>query len=449
MLCKEESNLIRCLKKDVLHYIKTKFISGLVLLFIIMSFQYIMPKNIAFAQSRIGVYLDKDVVEKGQTVELTVDTENTDIYSFTLQIYFDMIKLEYVNKTENSNFSQNRVIYTWTDGSLKERNTKKTEKFIFKALQDGSANIVVTGEFYDKNGNQIILQDGSAQVMIGKLENMQNVENNNEGNEENQEQVSRNNTNLKIMRLNHEGISPDFQKGIKEYYFVADNSIDSLEVTAIPENKDALVTITGNTNLKQGLNTIKIGVQSADKTSKSFYTIHVTKTTNLALANSNLENLAVREGVLYPPFGANITQYDIEVANDIDTVEVLAIPERIGANVTIQGNRNLKIGDNTITIDVKAEDGITHKRYVIKAHRRNEQEEIKEKEEQENAVEQLEVVWENEMEKNEKSTSEEKENTMDKVNGVDVVTWCLLVIIVIGFLIGFVVKHFNQNRKVL
>lgn len=437
--------MLGCLKKDVLHYIKTKFIFVLVLLFVIMLLQYMIPKNIAFAQSRIGVYLDKNVIEKGQTVELTVDTENTDIYSFTLQIYFDMTKLEYVNKTENSNFSQNRVIYTWTNGNLQERNTKKTENFIFKALQDGSANIVVTGEFYDKNGSQIILQDGGTQVMIGKLENMQNVENNNEGNENNQEQVSSNNTNLKIMRLNHEGISPDFQKGIKEYYFIADNSINSLEVTAIPENKDALVTITGNTNLKQGLNTIKIEVQSADKTNKSFYTIHVSKTTNLELANSNLENLAVREGMLYPPFDANITKYDIEVANDIDTVEVLAIPERMGANVTIKGNQNLKIGDNTITIDVKAEDGITHKKYVIKAHRRNEQEEIKEKEEQENAVEQLEAVLENEMEKNEDNTSNKEENDMDKVKAVDVVTWCLLWIIVMGFLIGFVV---GKGKKV-
>ena len=44
-----------------------------------------------------------------------------------------------------------------------------------------------------------------------------------------------------MLRLNHEGISPEFKKDQKEYYFVTDNKIDNLEITAIPENPDATV----------------------------------------------------------------------------------------------------------------------------------------------------------------------------------------------------------------
>lgn len=411
------------------------------ILFIMITLGCIVPKNTVLAEISIGVSVDKENVTKGQEIEITVDTEDSNISAFTLQIYFDMTRLEYVNKTTKSNFSQNRIIYTWIDEYLQRRSVSKTEKFTFKALEDGIANIVVTGEFYDRDGNQIYLQDGTTQVTIGNQKNI-NVTTENIEIEENQEQVGSDNTNLKIMRLNHEGISPEFQKDIKEYYFVADNSVDSLQITAIPENSKSKVTVTGNTNLKQGLNTIRIEVQSEDKTKKAEYKIYVTKTKNKELANANLENLAVREIMLYPAFDANITQYDIEVANNIDKLDVLAVPERMEASVTINGNNKLEVGDNVITINVVAEDGITNKKYVIKAHRRNEQEEIQVKEEQKNQVEQLETILKNEHGENRKE--EEKEESKTEVKVIDIITFVLIGIIAIGFVIGFIV---NKKKK--
>lgn len=440
MYLKHKKNMsVKCKLKD-LGQMKVKL--GFILLFFlfIMFGKCVIPNYIVLAENEIGVSTSKEIIEKEQIVEVTVDTGNIDISSLTLQIYFDTTRLEYVNQTENSNFSQNRVIYTWTDENLKEKSGGKTEKFRFKAIQDGSANIVVTGEFYDKNGNQIALQDGATQVMIGNQDDIQSVTNDNGDDEESQEQMSSDNTNLSTLRLNHEGISPDFQKGIKEYYFIADTSMNSLEVTAIPENKNATVTVTGNTNFKQGLNTIKIEVQSADKTKKSTYTIHVTKTSNPNLANANLENLAVREAMLYPAFDANITHYDIEVANDIDNVYVLAVPERIGATVTISGNDKLQVGDNVITINVSAEDGITHKKYVITAHRRNEQEEVESKEERENQIDQLKVIIENQTEEDENNEENNRLENKSEIKTVDMITWYLLAVIMIGFTIAFVMS---------
>lgn len=439
---KNRSNIIQNRYTSIVYCKKTMFI--FILLFLIIAFACIIPKNTVLAETSIGVSIDKENIEKGQQIKVVVDTENSNISAFTLQIYFDMTKLEYVNETVNSNFSQNRVIYTWIDESLQERAIAKTETFTFKALQDGIANIVVTGEFYDKNGNQIYLKDGTTQVTIGNQMAM-NITTENVSGGESQEQVSSDNTNLKIMRLNHEGISPEFQKGIKEYYFIADNSINSLQVTAIPENSKSQVTVTGNTNLKQGLNTIKIEVQSEDKMKIAEYKIYVTKTKNKELANANLENLAVREAMLYPAFDANITQYDIEVANDIDKVDILAVPERMGASVTISGNDKLKIGDNMITVNVSAEDGITNKKYVIKAHRRNEQEEIQAKEEQENQVEQLKAILGNQIEENEDiEKNVESEENGSKMKMVDIITLVLLAIIVIGFIVSFMI---NKRKK--
>lgn len=398
----------------------------------------ILIKPIVFAKEMIEVTSSKKIVEKGEEFEITVGVNNTSIASLTLQIYFDIAKLEYLNRTKNSNFSQNRVIYTWVDSLGGETNSESNEieKFTFRALQDGIANIVVTGEFYDKNGNKIEIDDGSFQIQVGSKENEQE-----ENDSEQVEQVSSDNTNLKIMRINEEGISPEFQKDIKEYYFIADMSIDRLNITAVPENKDATVTVTGNTNLKKGLNVIKINVQSADKTKKSAYTIYVTKTDNKEVSNGNLENLAVREAMLFPSFDANITHYEIEVATDIHAVDILAVPERTGATVTVEGNDKLEIGDNTITINVAAEDGITNKKYIIKAHRRSEQEEITAKEEQEKGAQQLAAILANEQEENNQVDGENELNNK-KMKTVDIITIVLLVIVVIGFTIGLVI-----NRK--
>ena len=49
--------------------------------------------------------------------------------------------------------------------------------------------------------------------------------------------------------------------------------LESLEVTAIPENPNATVTVTGNRNLKIGKNLIEIHVVSEDKTKEEVYKI--------------------------------------------------------------------------------------------------------------------------------------------------------------------------------
>ena len=398
----------------------------------------------------------KQNVSEGEEVEIIVNSNNAKVASLTLQIYFDMAKLEYIDKTQNVHFSQNRVIYTWVDqlGGDTNRNSKEIEKFRFKALREGIANVVVTGEFYDKEGNKIPVEDGNIQIQIGeqaeKPEEQRNQEEQeNQENEEQQlQQVSADNTNLKILRLNEEGISPEFQKGTKTYYFVADNSLNDLEITAIPENPKSTVKITGNTGMKQGLNTIKIEVTSEDKTKQGEYIIYVTKTSNPELANSNLENLAVRETMLYPPFDPNITQYEIELSKDIEKVDILAIPQKANATVTIKGNDTLKVGDNTITINVLAEDKMTSKQYIIKAHRRNEEEEIEAKEEQDKQTEQLAAILSEETEEKDRGKEEIKEEHKQKetkIKVVDVITWGLVVLVIIGFTIGFFVAK-RKNK---
>ena len=102
-----------------------------------------------------------------------------------------------------------------------------------------------------------------------------------------------------------------------------------------------------------------------------------------------------------------MTEYKAEIANDINKIDLLAIPQRQNATVTISGNEEMQIGHNKIEVTVLAEDGITSKKYYIDIYRRNEAEEIEEQEQKEIEAERLAVILE-EQENNNKETFAEK-----------------------------------------
>lgn len=82
--------------------------------------------------------------------------------------------------------------------------------------------------------------------------------------------------------------------------------------------------------------------------------------------NANLKSLTVENQELVPKFSSTTTSYTIKVAKDITKLELKAEPEDAKAKVTVQGNKQLKEGENNIVISVSAEDG-TVKQYEIKA----------------------------------------------------------------------------------
>ena len=214
--------------------------------------------------------------------------------------------------------------------------------------------------------------------------------------------------------------------------------LESLEVTAIPENPNATVTVTGNRNLKIGKNLIEIHVVSEDKTKEEVYKINVTKTTNIELANANLENLAVREGFLNPEFDPNQTNYKVEISNETEKVEILAIPQSTKAQVSIIGNGEMKVGNNTVQINVLAEDKITNKRYEIVVHRRNEQEELQYKQEQESGAEKLSTILEEQ--NNSKNVDKIEQNKNNNI------IWIIGVIVLCGAIIAGIIYSKKQKK---
>ena len=177
------------------------------------------------------------------------------------------------------------------------------------------------------------------------------------------EQKSDNNY-LRFLEIKNVDIEPEFDRETMEYYVVVDLSVDELEITANAEDRSATVKILGNTQLEEGENTITI-IVTAEDLSQRTYKILVTKTDNAELVNANLKSLYVKGFEIYPTFSSKIYKYNLTINEKIYSLEILAEAENENATIEIKGNNQLKEGNNTITITVTAEDGITKREYSI------------------------------------------------------------------------------------
>lgn len=379
--------------------------------------------NISFAKGEMQIICDKSIIEQNEEVNVSINIKNIKVAALTVELYWDNSKLEYLSGPENSNKLNNRILYTWVSQNAENIDELNIETFKFKALEKGITSIAITGELYNSAGDKIEIDTDNLEIKVGKKTDEKEVEN------KQNENVSSDNTDLGILRLNHEGITPEFNKDIKEYYFITKNNIKNLEITAIPENSRSNLTITGNDNLKMGENTIEIKIESEDKTRTSTYKIYVTKTTNLETANTNLETLAVRQATLNPQFDSNITQYKVEISNDINKIDILAIPQRENAKVNIVGNEEMQVGNNKIEINVLAENGTTHKKYEIIVHRRDKEEEISNQEEREIQAMKLSAILKENQNKDE-NTIKEKNNGKSAII-ISFVGLCVIAIVII------------------
>ena len=82
-------------------------------------------------------------------------------------------------------------------------------------------------------------------------------------------------------------------------------------------------------------------------------------------SNATISSLKVKGTSITPDFNPNITEYTCSVERSVRKVEVTVIPTNLWAAINIKGTQQLEIGDNIVTVDVTAQDGISHMRYTI------------------------------------------------------------------------------------
>lgn len=87
-----------------------------------------------------------------------------------------------------------------------------------------------------------------------------------------------------------------------------------------------------------------------------------------ASGNNNLSSLSISPGTLSPGFSAGTTSYSASVSNATTSVAVSATAADGKARVAVWGNTGLSVGNNTVTVQVTAENG-SKKTYTINVNR--------------------------------------------------------------------------------
>lgn len=174
------------------------------------------------------------------------------------------------------------------------------------------------------------------------------------------------NTYLSKLQVNKEGLTPNFNKEKTNYSLTVNENVNSIDVTALPETSTSKVLVSGNTNLKNGDNTVYVTV-TAENGAKKTYTITVTKLSDPVKSNSYLESLIVENATLSPAFSKEVLEYDCGiVGKSIESLKILAFGENENVKIEITGNESLIEGDNEIKVKVTSEDGTTSKEYKVK-----------------------------------------------------------------------------------
>ncbi len=412
--------------------------------FLMILLSIIMYHVISFSaeneEDSISLNVSNSEIKIEDEFSFSLNLANTKVAAFNLTIFFNNELLEYVSGPENTNVIGSKIITVWYDetGGQNPKQNCELVKYTFKAKDIGNEYIAIQGEFYDADGNEIQTYTDGIEMISNEGTQTEMIEVSEES------QVTSDNSKLQILRLNHEGMSPVFSPDITEYYFLTED-LTSLEVTAIPANANAEVSVTGNTNFKEGLNTINIMVISPDKTSKTEYVIYVTKTKDVEKANANLETLAIENVTLEPEFANDIYQYQTTVSNTTENLNILAIPEKPTASVEVTGGENLQIGNNEINIKVVAENGYTTKQFKINVYRRNEEEQRMIDEEQQVNIQKLNAILENQEEANEEDKQSQNESNM--LENIKENIWFIVIYIVFALIIIILVIYRIRKGK--
>lgn len=252
-----------------------------------------------------------------------------------------------------SGFSSSKTSYdlgTTTNGSIN----------ITATAEDGKATISGTGSKninYGKNAFNVVVtaENGSKKtytITITKPDNR--------------------NTDNTLSSLSVSPLDLKFNKNTTNYSFNVEHSVSSITINAKANNSKATVSGTGTKTLKDYVNTFNI-VVTAENGSKKTYTIKVIRKDaegNLGFVSkdNSLKGLSV-EGYKID-FNKDKLEYSIEVDNLVDSIKVTAQVNHSGATYEVVGNTDLKVGTNTVKVNVTSESGDI-KTYTINVTRKS------------------------------------------------------------------------------
>ena len=173
------------------------------------------------------------------------------------------------------------------------------------------------------------------------------------------EVVKSNDSTLKKLDVSGYTLTPAFSSGVTSYAMKVTNNITALNVTAIPNDEKAKVSISGNKNWVEGNNAILVKVTAEDGTS-TIYTVNVNRAAaNTKSSDTNVDLRIISSHSINPEYSNSLNEFYVTVPNDVTKLDLTVTPYDKKTKVTINNNdKELEVGVLTpVTISVVAEDG--------------------------------------------------------------------------------------------
>lgn len=207
----------------------------------------ILPSMPAYASGKVVVAVSASTLNIGDTVTVTATAQNDngEQVSTTLGFQYDSSKLSFVSCSNSA--------YSGGEGGSVEVSAARAT-ITLKATAAGSASVSVSGsDGLTAGGTKLTVNDTTATAS-------QSGDNS-----------------LSSLKITPGTLSPAFQYKTTSYTATVDSNVTEVSVDAKPSNAKATVeSITGNTNLKEGANTISIVVK-AENGATVTYKIVVTR----------------------------------------------------------------------------------------------------------------------------------------------------------------------------
>lgn len=208
----------------------------------------ILPSMPTYASGKVIVAVSSSSLNIGDSVTITATAQNDsgEQVSTTLGFNYDSSKFSFVS-CSNSNYSGG-------EGGKVEVTASKAS-ITLKATAAGTASVSVSGsDGLTAGGTKLTVNDGTAATAAQSGDNS-----------------------LSSLKISSGTLSPAFHYKTTSYTASVGSDVNEISVDAKPSNAKATIeSITGNTDLKEGTNTISIVVK-AENGAKATYKIVVTK----------------------------------------------------------------------------------------------------------------------------------------------------------------------------
>ena len=243
-----------------------------ILITIVMVFAFVMT---AFAGTGVIQFSDPKIA-RDKVFNVVCKVKSTDVRLKTadITVQYDPDKMEFIEGTNAEGGAGTiRVNGTGVGGGSGSRTLEYQLKF--RALYAGTANVTVLDqEVIDNTDNLVnITKVGSSKVTI------------------NPSNTQSKNANLASLEFSPGEFDRDFDQNVLSYNTEVNADIDSLVISAITEDKDARVTISGNENFQTGMNKVTIDVTAPDGKTTKQYVLNVTKfETGVTYGNTTIAN---------------------------------------------------------------------------------------------------------------------------------------------------------------